>query len=192
MMTIQRPVSNVEIKRVVICHCYDEFIDETTVDYDDNEFSFAIENLQQQFHRRDFLAWNSLFAGIFSGCIFPRGQPIPPSDAYPPFSRMSDYASPPNGEGGVPYQRPFSTVRRYKSITLFNGIKVLLVSDKNARVSSAAMTIRGAGQFSDPPFLSGLAHLMEHITLSSIVQSQLQKGDFEEWLQSDYADGLRP
>jgi hypothetical protein len=123
----------------------------------------------------------------------PRGQPIPPSDAYPPFSRMSDYASP-LGEGGVPFQRPFSTVRRYKSITLFHGIKVLLVSDKNdARVSSAAMTIRGtAGQFSDPPFWSGLAHLMEHITLSSIVQSQLQKGDFEEWLQSDYADGLRP
>jgi insulysin len=31
---------------------------------------------------------------------------------------------------------------------------------------------------------------MEHITLSSVVHPQLQKGDFEEWLQSDYADGI--
>ncbi|KAL3917239.1 MAG: hypothetical protein SGILL_004804, partial [Bacillariaceae sp.] len=55
-------------------------------------------------------------------------------------------------------------------------------------MSSAALTVRGAGQFSDPPYLSGLAHLMEHITLSS--STRPRRGDFEEWLNSDYADGF--
>lgn len=146
------PLSGQQCRGKENCYCYDGFIDETdetTVDYDDNEFSLPIENAQQQFHRRDFLAWNSLFAGICSGCVFPRGQAVPPSFAYPRMSDHSHDVSTPgkdnalasNGDGGVPFQRPFSTVRRYKSITLFNGMKVLLVSDKNARVSSAAMNI---------------------------------------------------
>jgi insulysin len=54
--------------------------------------------------------------------------------------------------------------------------------------ASAAMTIQGAGQFSDPPELGGLAHLMEHMTLSvnsnrGRLSSKAQ--DLEEWL-SDY------
>lgn len=42
---------------------------------------------------------------------------------------------------------PFSSFRRYKSVKLSNGMQVLLVSDKAARQSSAALSIGGAGQF---------------------------------------------
>jgi insulysin len=81
---------------------------------------------------------------------------------------------------------PFSSSRQYKSIRLVNGMRVLLVSDKVVRQATAALTISGAGQFSDPPGLNGLAHLMEHMTLSSrtsrrqIARNKYQ--DFEEWL----------
>jgi hypothetical protein len=83
---------------------------------------------------------------------------------------------------------PFSSNRQSKSITLSNGMQVLLVHDKRALRASAAMTIQGAGQFSDPIELGGLAHLMEHMTLSvnsnrGRLSSKAQ--DLEEWL-SDY------
>ena len=59
---------------------------------------------------------------------------------------------------------PFSSFRRYKSIKLSNGIRCLLVNDKAVRQSSCALTIGGAGQFSDTKGLNGLAHLMEHVS----------------------------
>jgi insulysin len=62
---------------------------------------------------------------------------------------------------------PFSTTRTYRNLELSNGLKVLLVRDKNALQSSAAISIDGAGQFSEPAEVPGLAHLMEHIVLSS-------------------------
>jgi insulysin len=140
----------------------------------------------KQVNRRDFVAWSSLLTGIANGPI----QPEEPANAYSPFSLLKDTSSSPpiNRGSGAPII-PFSSVRRYKSITLSNGMQVLLVTDKNAQSSSAALTIRGAGQFSDPPYLSGLAHLMEHITLSSATK-QPRRGDFEEWLNTDYADGF--
>ena len=84
---------------------------------------------------------------------------------------------------------PFSSSRRYKTISLSNGMQVLLVSDRSLGKSSAALTIGGAGQFSDPKYLNGLAHLMEHITLSYI----RPKGqDFNDWLdgQDGYSNGF--
>ena len=62
---------------------------------------------------------------------------------------------------------PFSTTRTYRNLELSNGLKVFLVRDKNALQSSAAISIDGAGQFSEPEEIPGLAHLMEHIVLSS-------------------------
>lgn len=62
---------------------------------------------------------------------------------------------------------PFSSVRTYRNIELSNGLKVLLVQDKRALQSTAAISIDGAGQFSEPEEIPGLAHLMEHIVLSS-------------------------
>jgi len=68
---------------------------------------------------------------------------------------------------------PYSSVRRTKSLRLPNGVKVLLVQDANARQCTAALTIRGAGQFLNG---DGLAHLMEHMVLSSTRQ------DFDTWI----------
>ena len=62
---------------------------------------------------------------------------------------------------------PFSTTRTYRNIVLSNGLKVVLVKDLLAPRSSVAMSIDGAGQFAEPNEIPGLAHLMEHIVLSS-------------------------
>jgi len=76
---------------------------------------------------------------------------------------------------------PFSSVRKYRTIRLANGLKAVLVSDnappplyKGQRqqqqqqlFASAALTVEGAGQFADPDEIPGLAHLMEHMVLSS-------------------------
>jgi len=85
-----------------------------------------------------------------------------------------------------PQKAPFSTSRQYKGMTLANGMRVLLVSDRQAIRSQAALSIAGAGQFSDPPELRGCAHLMEHMVLSSSDSySALRKStqNFEEWLE---------
>ncbi|KAL3817042.1 hypothetical protein ACHAXA_002954 [Cyclostephanos tholiformis] len=62
---------------------------------------------------------------------------------------------------------PFSTTRIYRNIVLSNGLKVVLVKDSLVQRSSVALSIDGAGQFSEPKDVPGLAHLMEHIVLSS-------------------------
>ena len=62
---------------------------------------------------------------------------------------------------------PFSTTRSYRNIVLSNGLKVVLVQDSLVQRSSVALSIDGAGQFSEPDPVPGLAHLMEHIVLSS-------------------------
>lgn len=62
---------------------------------------------------------------------------------------------------------PFSTTRTYRNIVLSNGLKVVLVQDSMVQRSSVAMSIDGAGQFAEPESIPGLAHLMEHIILSS-------------------------
>lgn len=62
---------------------------------------------------------------------------------------------------------PFSTTRSYRNIVLSNGLKVVLVQDSLVQRSSVALSIDGAGQFSEPDAVPGLAHLMEHIVLSS-------------------------
>ena len=78
---------------------------------------------------------------------------------------------------------PFSSVRRMKTITLSNGLRVLLVNDKRALQSTAALIVDGVGQFTDPDELPGLAHLMEHMILSSNNDSKFGKrGDLEDWL----------
>eukprot|EP00571_Detonula_confervacea_P006332 CAMPEP_0172321364 /NCGR_PEP_ID=MMETSP1058-20130122/43172_1 /TAXON_ID=83371 /ORGANISM="Detonula confervacea, Strain CCMP 353" /LENGTH=1014 /DNA_ID=CAMNT_0013036857 /DNA_START=352 /DNA_END=3396 /DNA_ORIENTATION=- len=62
---------------------------------------------------------------------------------------------------------PFSTTRTYRNIVLSNGLKVVLVKDSMAQLSSVALSIDGAGQLAEPEEIPGLAHLMEHICLSS-------------------------
>jgi insulysin len=82
---------------------------------------------------------------------------------------------------------PFSSRRQFREVVLNNGLRVLLVQDKQADRASAALSIDGAGQFSDPVDLPGLAHLMEHMTLSGRTSSSpfRKGGDFEEWLSDE-------
>jgi insulysin len=71
----------------------------------------------------------------------------------------------------------FSSVRRYRQVTLTNnGLRVLLVSDKSKLFAATsqqqvALTIHGAGQFADPNDLPGCAHLMEQLCLCSTTSS---------------------
>lgn len=78
---------------------------------------------------------------------------------------------------------PFSSVRKMKTITLSNGLRVLVINDKCASQSTAALIVDGVGQFTDPDELPGLAHLMEHMILSYNNDSKFGKrGDLEDWL----------
>ena len=52
--------------------------------------------------------------------------------------------------------------RKYRVMTLNNGLRVLLISDPNLNISAAAMDIP-AGSFNDPPDYEGLAHFCEHM-----------------------------
>ena len=80
---------------------------------------------------------------------------------------------------------PFSSVRKSKTITLSNGLRVLLVNDKRASQSTAALIVDSVGQFSDFAELPGLAHLMEHMILSCSSVSKFGKGDLEDWLATN-------
>lgn len=116
------------------------------------------------FSRRDFLGLTA--AGGAVGAFYSFGLLSP---------------SPGDVEETMP---PFSSFRRYKSIELSNGMEVLLVSDKAARQSSACLSIGGAGQFADSRDLNGMAHLMEHMTLSSSSSRRRfqEQQNFDDWL----------
>lgn len=143
------------------------------------ELSSNSESAETEWSRRRFLATSAVV-----------GTAIPVADMKEAEAteEITHSRDPLNGEGIKELSIvPFSTTRQYKTIKLRNGMKVVLVSDKIVRQASAALTIGGAGQFSDPPGLSGLAHLMEHMSLSSRTsrrQLTLNKyQDFEEWLE---------
>jgi insulysin len=160
------------------------------------------EKLSEQKHntsRRDFVAINSILAALVTGAA----ASVPGSSAADLLfwkDKAAAIASTPTPTNTVgsnllttmeAVQEPYSSVRKYKSLTLSNGLKVILVRDKFVRQPSAAITINGAGQFSDPTYLNGLAHLMEHIVLSSRPgTSWSNQGDFQEWLERDDAEGF--
>ncbi|MBQ4831834.1 insulinase family protein [Pseudoalteromonas sp. MMG010] len=52
--------------------------------------------------------------------------------------------------------------RAYRTLTLDNGLKVLLVQDKDATKAAASMAVN-AGHFDDPLDRQGLAHFLEHM-----------------------------
>ena len=146
---------------------------------DDEDSPLAVDMFGKEFSRRRFLGWGTATASIWS---MSRVEEVQAK------MKVSDGSEKEYG-GSIREISvvPFSSTRQYKSIRLSNGMQVLLVSDKTARQASAALTIGGAGQFSDPPGLNGLAHLMEHMTLSSPTSlRQLKRNkhqDFEDWLQ---------
>jgi insulysin len=105
---------------------------------------------------------------------------------------------------------PYANTRRYKTVILANGLRVLLVQDKRVFQAAAALSVGGAGQWADPEDLPGLAHLCEHMVLSSTTtapsvgarrrrpqprtasqasqQAPAPPQAFEEWL-ADVAEG---
>ena len=58
--------------------------------------------------------------------------------------------------------KPLLDTRDYTSVTLRNGLEVLLISDPACDKASAALDV-GVGYFSDPTNLPGLAHFLEHL-----------------------------
>jgi insulysin len=123
--------------------------------------------------RRDLL---SLFALVSGG--------LPASSVVAENNVLRSGAQVEGGSSGCDaLQIPFSSVRRYKTVKLANGLRVLLVSDDRAFQASAALTISGAGQFADPSDLPGLAHFMEHMISSYNSRTKFrQSSDFEDWL----------
>lgn len=54
--------------------------------------------------------------------------------------------------------------RQYQAITLKNNMTVLLISDKTARKSAAAVSL-AIGSMDEPQSQAGLAHYLEHMVL---------------------------
>lgn len=92
-------------------------------------------------------------------------------------------AEPPTEATILKQEIPFSSFRQYKRLKMNNGLEVLLVFDRRTVRAAAAISIAGAGQFSDPEELPGCAHLMEHLILSSTPRSLTLKSlDFEDFM----------
>ncbi|OUM68252.1 hypothetical protein PIROE2DRAFT_39354 [Piromyces sp. E2] len=63
---------------------------------------------------------------------------------------------------GLEIEKPFNCKKKYKIVTLENGLEVLLISDNEAIQSSAALNIC-IGSAYDPENIPGLAHFCEHL-----------------------------
>lgn len=63
--------------------------------------------------------------------------------------------------GHDPVKSPLDC-RSYRSLTLANSLRVLLVSDTEMDKAAAALNVK-VGYFSDPEDLPGLFHFLEHM-----------------------------
>ena len=62
---------------------------------------------------------------------------------------------------GVEVIKPLTDSNEYKSITLSNGMRLMLVRDKQTTLSAASLIVR-VGSYESPEDLQGLPHLLEH------------------------------
>lgn len=53
--------------------------------------------------------------------------------------------------------------KQYQALTLDNGLRVVIVHDKDSEKSAAALTVN-CGHFDDPPDRQGMAHFVEHLS----------------------------
>lgn len=72
--------------------------------------------------------------------------------------------------------------RKFKPLTLANGLRVLLVSDPSSLRSAAALDVH-VGSFSDPDKVPGLAHFCEHMSFLG-TRKFPSEGDFSSFLSS--------
>lgn len=169
---------HVGVQRFVIFRRSDgrsaEFVDGCTL-YGECSSDEAIHNNRNLLHkrpssipvhtcRRKFIQFATTVGTSIAGSTASYG-----SDFNPATGRDNNSAYTSQNKIAVPVGplAPFSSTRTYRSIVLSNGLQVVLVKDSQAQRASVAMSIDGAGQFSDPREIPGLAHLMEHIVLSS-------------------------
>ncbi|WP_070963541.1 insulinase family protein [Vibrio sonorensis] len=68
----------------------------------------------------------------------------------------------------------------YRYITLDNGLRVLLVQDKSAQKSAAALAVN-VGHFDDPDTREGLAHYLEHMLFLG-TQKYPKVGEFQSFI----------
>ena len=128
------------------------------------------------------MGYSSILAGLGAGATLPRtttAAEVLPGTTDASGTPLAGAAVAVSFEGRESPIKPFSSVRRYKPIVLPNGLEVLLVSDaKYARQSSAALTVWVA--VAGAPHADGLAHLIEHVVLSS--KPSLDGEDFGDWI----------
>jgi len=79
--------------------------------------------------------------------------------------------------------------KKYDSLTLDNGLSVLVISDPNADVAAASLTL-SAGSKESPKHRLGLAHLLEHIVLLAS-QNHPEIGGFNQFFkqQNGWSNG---
>ncbi|MFY8272845.1 insulinase family protein [Pseudoalteromonas sp. SSDWG2] len=70
--------------------------------------------------------------------------------------------------------------RLYQSLTLPNGLRVLLVEDKESPKAGAALTVN-AGHFDDPWHRQGLAHFVEHLLFLG-TKKYPEAGEFHDFI----------
>lgn len=58
--------------------------------------------------------------------------------------------------------KSISDKRIYRPLSLKNDLECLIISDKDAQKSAAALSV-GVGSFMDPMEAQGLAHYLEHM-----------------------------
>ncbi|CAE7654494.1 Ide [Symbiodinium sp. CCMP2592] len=73
--------------------------------------------------------------------------------------------------------------REYKPITLRNGLRVLLCSDRAADRAAAALDVH-VGYFNDPPAVQGLAHFCEHMLFLGTEQYP-EESSFDTYLTAN-------
>lgn len=86
----------------------------------------------------------------------------------------------------APAQKADFTQRRYKTLTLENGLEVLLTCAPNVEASAAALSI-GVGSLHDPAAKQGLAHYLEHMIFQG-TQQYPEPGGFQKFVTANGGD----
>ena len=85
-----------------------------------------------------------------------------PASSLAPAANLASSTAPARAEQASPVIKSENDQRLYRSLTLDNGLKVLLVSDAKADKAAAAVDVE-VGSAQDPDDVPGLAHFLEHM-----------------------------
>ncbi|MBI5273323.1 MAG: insulinase family protein [Chlamydiia bacterium] len=82
----------------------------------------------------------------------------PPAQESPSYPFATEIAD----QSGISILSPDFSERKTAKLRLSNGLELLLISDPNADLSAASITV-AAGSWNDPPEFPGMAHFCEHM-----------------------------